>query len=399
MTRRIRIIEAALGLSVEEHLGGAELFTINLATALDPARFDVTVCGLWEFGSSGEQMWKAHLQQHHINAHLLVPHTGHLGVDMRAAVRPFHQLLKDTKPDIVNTHAEFMDMLAPFVRITRRHSFNHIRTLHLNQEFEVIRRFHPRVAPLIAFTYPFFCRHDVGVSRSSVEMLNQRPLARLFNRKAHLFFNSIRQSELFARLAGHDIRAELGMQPESLLVGIVGRLTEQKGHDLFLHIAKHMCEKKLDARFVIVGAGPREEELKRMAHDMQLDEQVLFLGSRRDAPDIIRSLSVILSTSQWEGFPTVIVEAMLLGTPVVASDIDGSNELVQLMHTGVTIPLTAPVSTWTNAIMMLSQQPALARSLVANAREHVKQFAMEQTIAQYEELYENITTSKRYTLR
>ncbi len=100
----------------------------------------------------------------------------------------------------------------------------------------------------------------------------------------------------------------------------------QKGHSYFLQAAKRVLM-SVPAAFVVVGAGPLESDLRRQADELGIAEAVRFLGSRGDVYDIMLDLDVLVSSSLWEGLPTVILEAMALGVPVVATDVSGSREM------------------------------------------------------------------------
>jgi glycosyltransferase involved in cell wall biosynthesis len=384
---RIRVIEVALGLSIEEHLGGAELFTVNLAAALDPSMFEVAVGALWQFGSASEHKWRTYLQQRDIKTYFFAPHTGQLEIDLRRAIWTYLRMIQDFKPHIVNTHAEFVDLLNLYAHLVGRERFVPVRTLHLDREFDVMQHYHPLFIKMIRLLHPLFCPVDIGVSRNIVTMLNQRPLARLLGRRAHLLYNATRETDLLARQQGTDIRAELKIDETAPLIGFVGRLTDQKDPLLFLRVAQETHASLPNAYFLLVGTGPLEPELKQFVQTTGMSHRVLFLGSRSDAPDIIQQMSLLLSTSQWEGFPSVIIETMLLKTPVIARSIPGVDELVVHQHTGLLIPPQAPVVRWHHAIRYLLEQPAAANLMVTQARQHIDQFSMERTIEQYQRLY------------
>lgn len=113
----------------------------------------------------------------------------------------------------------------------------------------------------------------------------------------------------------------------------VGALRPVKRVDLALHIFRLVRDAVPDARFLIVGGGTHAKPLREMAAEMGLTESALFLGARRDIPEILRSATVFLSCSEAEGLPTVLLEAQAAGVPVVASAIDPHREaLAEEMH-------------------------------------------------------------------
>jgi glycosyltransferase involved in cell wall biosynthesis len=141
-------------------------------------------------------------------------------------------------------------------------------------------------------------------------------------------------------------REELGLKNDELLVGIVGRLTEIKNHDLFLRavaIVKaqlaNQTSRTLDAsetdepsgntvRFVVLGDGSMRERLEAQVHALGLGEDVIFAGSRRDPENFYAALDIVALTSLNEGTPLTLIEAMANSRPVIATAVGGVVDLL-----------------------------------------------------------------------
>ena len=91
-----------------------------------------------------------------------------------------------------------------------------------------------------------------------------------------------------------------------------------------------------------MGNGEKAADLHALVSELGLDNCITFLGPRTDVADIVAGLDVFVSSSLWEGLPTVILEAMLLGVPVVATNIAGSRDLVIDGQTGLLAPAPTP---------------------------------------------------------
>jgi glycosyltransferase involved in cell wall biosynthesis len=117
-----------------------------------------------------------------------------------------------------------------------------------------------------------------------------------------------------------EILKEFGV-PDGFVVGFVGRLSPEKNIPCLLQCAKQMPE----VSFVIVGKGPQEQPLKQLAKDLK---NVFFIGERRDVEKFYAAFDVLMLSSTMEGLPLVILEAMVTGTPVVASNVGAVSELV-----------------------------------------------------------------------
>lgn len=128
------------------------------------------------------------------------------------------------------------------------------------------------------------------------------------------------------------------------LVGSVGRLDEQKGYADLIRAMRYVADSRSDARLVIAGDGPLKTELHGLLREFGLDDCVELCGFRSDIPNFIRSLDLFVSSSHWEGLPLVVVEAMLLGVPVIATEVCGNSEVVLPGRTGKLVPDRDPVA-------------------------------------------------------
>ena len=131
-----------------------------------------------------------------------------------------------------------------------------------------------------------------------------------------------------------EFRYELGVGIERRLVGIVGRLSEIKNHDLFLRAVARLTERDGRILGVVVGDGPLLGQMRLLARDLGLGEKVVFTGWRMDLPRIYADLDVLVVSSRNEGTPVSIIEAMAAGCPVVATSVGGIPDMVTHGETG-----------------------------------------------------------------
>lgn len=136
------------------------------------------------------------------------------------------------------------------------------------------------------------------------------------------------------------LRNELGFSTEHQLIGIIGRLVPIKNHELFLTAAARIIRADPRARFVIIGDGERRQALEALCQSMGLDEVVCFAGWRSDLRPIYADLDTVVISSDNEGTPVSIIEAMAAGVPVVSTAVGGvpdllyEGELGRLVHPG-----------------------------------------------------------------
>jgi glycosyltransferase involved in cell wall biosynthesis len=185
-------------------------------------------------------------------------------------------------------------------------------------------------------------------------------------------------------------RRAAGLAPERRLVAQVGRLAPQKDYPTFLRAAATVAAAVPDVDFLVVGEGPLRPELEALAGTLGLGTRVRFLGLRNDVPAILAAVDVLALTSQFEGFPNVVMEAMATGAVVVATDVGGCRELVVPGETGMIVPPGDPAAV-ADAVVAVLHDPPHAVQMAAAARRRIeREFDVhrmaERTAAAYERL-------------
>ena len=164
-----------------------------------------------------------------------------------------------------------------------------------------------------------------------------------------------------------DVRRALGIDPMAGVIGIVGRLTPVKGHDLFLRAARHILDEAPRTRFLIVGDGPLRTELERTARELGVAEACVFAGARMDVYDLVGAMDAFVLSSLHEGSPMALLEAMALGTPVVATAVGGVPEILAQGTTGLLVG-GQDANGLAAACLELLGDPERARAMAERAR-------------------------------
>lgn len=170
-----------------------------------------------------------------------------------------------------------------------------------------------------------------------------------------------------------ELRKQLGLAANEKLVGIVGRLTPIKNHHLFLDAFRQVCERVPNAQAVVVGDGELRGQLEAYARGLDIQGSVHFLGWRRDLVNIYADLDVVCLTSNNEGTPVTIIEAMATARPVVATRVGGIPDLIRDGEHGLLVEPGAPDRV-ADAVVRLLQMPGWAAQLGKNARERALAF-------------------------
>ena len=160
------------------------------------------------------------------------------------------------------------------------------------------------------------------------------------------------------------IRAELSLGDDDALIVAVARLAPQKALPVMFDALGHM---RSPATLVLLGEGPLENELRSIAELRGLADRVHFLGFRKDAADYVAAADVFCLSSTWEGVPLSVQEAILLGTPVVSTDVGGMREIVTDGVSGRLVPPGRP-DALADALDELCGSPQLRATLAARAR-------------------------------
>lgn len=134
------------------------------------------------------------------------------------------------------------------------------------------------------------------------------------------------------------LREEYGLPAEGPIVGVVARLESEKGHPTLLDAWPAVLAAQPTATLLIVGEGSRREELEAQARALEIAERVVFTGRREDVPAVTAALDVAVLPSYREAQGLVILEAMALGRPVVATRVGGIPEMVEDGVTGLLVP-------------------------------------------------------------
>ncbi len=206
--------------------------------------------------------------------------------------------------------------------------------------------------------------------------------------KLHTIYNGVDLSAFDPSIQDGALRRHLGLDRVVRLVGIVGRLAPEKDHQTFLHSARLVVERHPDVRFLIVGNGPLRSELDAMIRKLKLQAHVHMLESQQPITPIFAALDMVVVSSRYEGCCNVILEAMAMGKPVIATDVGGNPELVSHEETGFLIPPGEPQA-MAEAIERLLQQRSRAQYFGQQARRIVEsRFNLKRMIDQTMALYD-----------
>lgn len=215
--------------------------------------------------------------------------------------------------------------------------------------------------------------------------------------KVIVIYNGI-DGDRFLVIENNVIRSELGLSPEDFVIGTVGRLILQKGQKYLLEAVSKLKEKFPHLILLIVGDGRLRDELKDYAKSLKIQQNVIFLGNRKDIPAILSAMDIFVFPSLWEGFGIALIEAMAAGKPIIASDIPPIREIVNSEKVGILVP-PKNSDAIADSIELLLHNKNLAENISNTVKERAfSTFNIENTTKQYTELFTSILREKTWNI-
>ncbi len=205
--------------------------------------------------------------------------------------------------------------------------------------------------------------------------------------KVHCVYNGVDLSRFYPRPPSQSVRATLGLPGNVPVVMSVGRFVQYKAYDDLLECAALVNQELPAAHWILVGEGECKEALQAQSKRLGLNGRVHFPGWRKDIPDLLALCDLFVMPSHGEHFGRVLVEAMAMGKPVVATSAGGVPEIVIQGETGLLVPAGAP-PVMAQAIASLMRDPAMAQRFGEAGRSRAgKHFSLAEHVQGIESIY------------
>jgi glycosyltransferase involved in cell wall biosynthesis len=167
-----------------------------------------------------------------------------------------------------------------------------------------------------------------------------------------------------------DFKTEKREKSKDILIGTIGNLKPQKNPIIWAKVALKVTSKYPDVSFIYAGDGPLFEKVSKMTHS---NNRIKLIGWIDDLPDLLPRIDIFFLPSRWEGMPRTVLEAMASSLPVVASNVDGTNEIVKESLTGF---LVSPddIEEYINKLEVLIKDKSLRIKMGKEGRERAKKY-------------------------
>jgi len=353
--------------------GGAERVAVHIVTRLNPRRYEGAVVSL---GRREECDLDRLLEEAGVEVQYLGKPPG---FDYRMYYR-LHRALRDHRPDVVHTHMQVLRYALPSMLLLKRASLLH--TIHNLAERDV--------EPRARFIQRYAFNHGVVPIGVATEVALS--VERLFGiQECRVISNGI-PTDRYARpqISRKEWRAREGFGDDDVLFVCVARFAPQKNHALLLKAFAQGPASDPNAHLVLVGEGVLRQQLEGQAKSLGLSRQVHFLGLRTDIPDVLGAMDVFVLSSDYEGNPLSVMEAMASGLPIVSTAAGG---VPDLFENGKEDFLVQPGDVQGLSLSMISLlrnrelRQALGRAAARRARER---FDVSTMVQAHEALYESL---------
>ncbi len=189
-------------------------------------------------------------------------------------------------------------------------------------------------------------------------------------------------------------RARWSIPAEAFVISAVGRLSTEKRFDLYLETCAALAPLLPDAMFLLVGGGKQELVLKELAERLNLGDRLIFTGLTRDMDDVYAATDLVMLTSDTEGTPHVLLEAMGSDIPIIATAVGGIPEFITSEDQGLLVP-PGDRDALVTAAQRIHDDPALRARLVVGGRAVADQFTVGRMVTGVEHVYESVLARAR----
>lgn len=346
--------------------GGAERLVVNLMEDIDKERFEVAAVSLYpESGTILEKEIKEKgLKVYYLNKHQ--------GLDLRMILQ-LYRLFRDYRPDVVHTH-----------RYVLRYTLLPTILCHIPVRVHTVHNIAQKEVDWIGKIVHWIAFHFVGIVPVSISQEVADTVKDIYGQNLYtpVIYNGIPTHRFVHQSKEANIKKE-----NDLVLLHIGRFEQQKNHRLLVEVFRYTIKEYPQMQLWLMGDGSLKPDIEEFVKRNGLDKKVLFLGIRNDVPEVLSKSDIFILSSNWEGVPMSILEAMAAGKPVIATKVGGIPELVKDGETGILVS-PGDKETLAQAILRLAKDPELRQRMGKEGqRRAIERFDIAQTSREYEALY------------
>lgn len=369
--KKVRILEGIR----QGKIGGGESYLLGLVENLDREHFEPVVLSF----TDGPMVDR--LRAEGIETHVLYTDTP---FDIRIW-KKVKNLIAELDIDIIHAHGtracSNLFWAARRLRLPMVYTC-HAWSFHLDQ--------HLLVRKLRIWGEDFLtARMDVNICGCEANKNTGKRLFRDFD--AVVIYNSI-DSKRFNPYDEHkDIRADLGIGKDELVIVSVARFTSQKQPLKLIRAFARLSAQVPGTRLLMIGDGEEKEAAIRLIHSLGIGDKVILQPFRQDIPDVLAASDIYVLPSLWEAFPIALLEAMSMGKAVIGTNVDGTPEIIRDRENGLLIEIDDLETNLERAMTELSTDQGLREQLQQNAISSIyNKYTVENLARKNEHIYREL---------
>ena len=376
---KIKLVFIITGLDT----GGAEMMLYQLLSRINRHDFDPAVISLKDSGTLANPIKALDIPVYTIGMKL--------AISTPVSIWRLIGLVRQLKPDLLQGWMYHANLAVQFASAFCMTPVSVIWSIH--HSIDSLKNEKPSIAAIIKLLSHLgrFPSKILYVSKSSA---SQHEALGYQSSKTFIIPNGF-DTDLFvpSGLARSNVRTELGLTQDTLLIGMIGRYHPMKDHGNLIQAGEILLKKFPDVHFVLAGreVNSQNEILRRqLSQSLALKERIHLLGERQDIPRLTAALDIATSASAYgEAFPLVLGEAMSCGVPCVVTDVGDSAWIVG--DTGRIVPPKAPESLANGWKELIELGAGGRRALGEAARTRIiDNFSLDSVVKQYESIYQNL---------
>lgn len=367
---RIRVLQITRHL----HIGGLERVVANLCRHADPARFEMSVCCEVAKGAIGQELEDAGFEVHELDK-------AGSGPDYAAFLK-VARLLRERSIDLVQSHGthalidcSLASLLAPDCAWIHTFHFGNYPHLPQKRNLALESLFSRRAHRLVAVAH--------AQKRALIDHL------RLRAENISVIWNGVdvRPAERLEAGARAAKQHELGLREDEFVLGTVAVMTKQKGIPVLIDAARLLAPNFPRARFLVVGGGPMLDSYRDLCREAGVEDRFVFTGWRTDATELMTLFDIFVMPSLWEAMPMVLLEAMAVGLPTIATRVGDIPRILVEGRTGSLVPPGDPPALADGIGRMISDAEMRGDMGRAAHRRYARHFTARSMAERYERLY------------
>lgn len=249
------------------------------------------------------------------------------------------KVIRQEKPDIVHTHA------SSTARLAARMAGGYKVAFTRHSVFPVSNKIKKGIGRFIYKTSnEFLADRMIAVADAAKENLTDGGIN---PDMIDVILNGVEKIKETSNDEKNKLKEKLGIKKDEVVIGILARLEEVKGHETFIDAANILLnEKHLNAKFLIIGTGSKEDKLKEKVKDMHLQDKIIFTGFIKNVQEYINIMDIQVNCSfGTEATSLALLEGMSIGIPAVVTDFGGNPGVIQDGENGYIVPIKSPKET------------------------------------------------------